>query len=383
MTRFTRWIVSGVSLAALAAVWGYVASIQGTRVPYDEYVLPVALTISMMAVAAIAQAWDVGFEPGRGRIVESGEVILGRLRSRLELRELDGILVGESDGVDIRIESVGGGEIDVRLDGCGPVDLAAQRRTLLAQEDHVIGDEEFDAAVRVSGDERLCRAGLDRKTRRLVLNALARVADLRLEDGTMRGRFRVGAGGDAEGIVRMMLSIAKRLSGTDPIEALAESSAADPHAAVRRRCLQALCSFHAASPQCRKALVSALADADPSVRLIAAARTGAAGFDALEAIARDRACAAELRVEAFKECMRVLPASRSRLLTTDLLGDPVELIADMARELARDAGAQRGGLAVAEAVPAAGAVSVPVEAGALELAEDGGVAVPRGRNTPA
>lgn len=370
MSDRARAIVTLAALVVMGASWGAVLFAQAGRYPYEELALPAAILATTMAAALLPEIWKR--KPPVGARPDSAARMLADVARRLRLGQTGRRLTGTSEGIGIVVEGTFDGRPEIVLTSCGPVDLAPQPAMRLGAQDEEVGDDEFDRKVRVSGDAIACHAVLDERTRRTWLAALERFPGLTVAGGVLRAKLGTEprVAGEIEGAIQSLLSLAKRLAATDVLAGLLANAQGDPVAAVRLRCLRVLFARFADRPEYRRAVVAALTDSDPEVRLFAAGRTGPAGFDELEALARDSALPESIRAEAARQALRLLPAERRRALSVDLLHDPLEAVRAVAREQAERGGAEAGQLAVAEPEEG-GRVSVVDEAGALSLAARG------------
>jgi HEAT repeat protein len=164
-----------------------------------------------------------------------------------------------------------------------------------------MGDEAFDRALYLQGDERLFRALLDAPTRRLVLEAFSGVVvsddgqeavTVTLANGTMQAAFADRLGTDAPPrpeTVRRLLELARRLQEPTDVTALIVANAhVDPIPDVRRQALRTLERTAPQDPATRAAMQrSAQADADAEIRLYAALWLDRDGWAVLDELAAD------------------------------------------------------------------------------------------------
>ncbi len=174
---------------------------------------------------------------------------------------------------------------------------------------YVTGDEAFDRTFRIQGGEGRVRAALDAPTRATLVHVAPQitVSDGRLE-ATIEGPIHRAALRD---VMSALEALGDRLSsGGGVVERIAAHVAEDPHAGVRRACLEFLVEHHADEPETADTAYRALDDEDARVRLFAATALGAAGFEVAAAIALDPEVETDLRVAAFRAAVPHAPADR-------------------------------------------------------------------------
>jgi HEAT repeats len=164
-----------------------------------------------------------------------------------------------------------------------------------------IGDDTFDRALYLQGDERLFRALLDAETRQLLMEAFSGgvgaegVRDqvrLQLGNGQMQAAFTDSLGSGPlprPATVRWFLDLARRLQHPADVSArLAANAERDPLPSVRRLILRTLERTAPTEPVTREAMErAARGDPDGSVRLQAALWLGKDGRSTLEALSTD------------------------------------------------------------------------------------------------
>lgn len=154
-------------------------------------------------------------------------------------------------------------------------------------EDHTVGDDDFDAAVRVGGEPPRFMALLDARTREAVLTALTGGNPPQVQEGVVVKEEPL-AGLEApafEAHVRELVRLAKLLMLRESWipRRLAANAAADPVVEVRRRCLKLLADQFPDAPETGPALRAALDDEAAVIALQAAlALEGAADFERIK-----------------------------------------------------------------------------------------------------
>ncbi|HYV50027.1 MAG TPA: HEAT repeat domain-containing protein [Myxococcaceae bacterium] len=167
----------------------------------------------------------------------------------------------------------------VRLPAPIPEDLKLSAETFLTQVsaqlgkgDLQTGDEPFDAAVSIRGEDAEVLARLTQPARRALQSLIERGAKLE------SGRLELALKSQATEAIEILSAVkelvgAARLFHLDWIsvpEALARNAAEDPEAQVRLRNLSMLFRDHPRTELARKAAAKALEDPEPAVRLRAA-----------------------------------------------------------------------------------------------------------------
>jgi hypothetical protein len=200
-----------------------------------------------------------------------------------------------------------------------------------------IGDEAFDRALYLQGDERLSRALLDAETRKLLQEAFSGLlgpagaserATLKLFGGELHATFADGLMPKPE-TVRWLLDVGGRLQEpSDVMDRLVENADRDPLPEVRRLILRTLQRTAPTDPATRRAIERAASgDTAPQVRLQAALWLGPEGWPTLTELASDPAVEDSVSaqaIEALGEQMPLEVASRvlehssgaGRVLTT-------------------------------------------------------------------
>lgn len=187
-----------------------------------------------------------------------------------------------------------------------PTDLRLRKRALLPalvgmrdEGELATGDEIFDQAIAVDGDEAVVRAVLDMQCRNRLRGLLVE-RNGRLEAGKLRCEVKRPSHIVPE--VRVMVAIAEALRvprGT-VASRLATTAITDTDAHVRRRCRATLRSRFPSHPETERAMRASLRDTDASARVEAAGALAAAGLPVLETIAGDESVADELRIQAIQ-----------------------------------------------------------------------------------
>jgi HEAT repeat protein len=190
-----------------------------------------------------------------------------------------------------------------------------------------IGDEAFDRALYIQGDERLLRALLDAETRRLLMDAFSRgigfegtgdAFNITLAAGSLHALFFDAVDSDplpSVQTVRTLLDLATRLQEpSDPSARLAENRRGDPLPGVRREALRMMERAAPADPATRAEMERAAGeDPDGGVRLQAALWLGPEGKATLEALAVDGTVEDAVSARAIEELgerLAVVPARR-------------------------------------------------------------------------
>lgn len=168
-----------------------------------------------------------------------------------------------------------------------------------------VGDPVFDKAAKVLGDESAALSVLDAEARETLQRLVPR--NWAFEDGAwvLVTSGRLGdelSGRIAEGIE---LAHAVRDGRGDVSARLKVIAATDPLVQVRRRALERLVADFAVRLVTREALIAAVSDVDPTLRLFAALQLG--NTSALADLAQDAALAAEVRLEAFEGLVQRAP----------------------------------------------------------------------------
>jgi hypothetical protein len=208
------------------------------------------------------------------------------------------------------------------------------------ERDLEVGDPAFDADVAVHGDAEAAVAALTQEAR-VAARALIRDG-YAVHGGTVHFTHRRGARDAAELVVaaRRAIWLAGLLASSETIpQRLVSRAASDPLAGVRRRALERLADGFAELPETAAALAAALGDADPGVRVFAAARLGAAGEPTLLALVGDSRVPDGVIVEALAALAGRLPAERAvALLVESAPGRGAAVLAAAAGSLTTPAG---------------------------------------------
>lgn len=206
-----------------------------------------------------------------------------------------------------------------------PKVLKGRMGQLIGQQDIELGDDAFDEAVLVEGDETRAIAALDRETRKNV--SLFVTMGGTVSSGLVRGRvanMRMEPS-KAVGTVQLMLKIAKGLAlPADPEDHLLLNAKKDPRPLVRLRNLAELVHYAPASTTTSQALKHGLGDASPKVQLYAAARLGRPAFPELARLAGNTKLKPSLRVHAIKTMARWVGEAEVRAPILALLSDRSE-----------------------------------------------------------
>ena len=208
------------------------------------------------------------------------------------------------------------------------------------ERDLEVGDPAFDAEVAVHGDAASAVAALTQEAR---VAARALICDgYAVQRGTVHFACRRGARDAAELVVaaRRAIWLAGLLASSETIpRRLAAQASGDPLPGVRRRALERLADGFAELPETAAALAAALGDADPGVRVFAAARLGAAGEPTLLDLLADAQVPDGVVVEALAALAGRLPAERAvALLVESAPGRGAAVLAAAAGSLTTPAG---------------------------------------------
>jgi HEAT repeat protein len=275
----------------------------------------VILAVGGAVVGLTALLWFVGRHDARWKRIARG--VWSDAAGELGLERSDPPggrgLAGAIEGFEVSVQTdknpvvvrarlKGGGRIskDVRMDAAkffpdekiGPVVS--------------LGDEDFDALVRVAGreDEVLAALGVEgRAAAKAFIDDGGKVSGGDLEVALDLDEDRVVRG------VRRMVALAKSLAVGSVAEALLENATKDPSAAVRRRNLVALTRSKPDSKEAIWGLQAALRDLDPVMRFFAAEQLAdnPEGRDTLVKLVENRALPEALRATALERLAEVHP----------------------------------------------------------------------------
>ncbi len=251
-------LVFVVAVAVTALVVGP-AAVGGVLLVFALALAAGALRVRLARLDWPRLAAERGLEYTRSPDSAKGDRIEGTIDGvevLIDRRPPDGGVARAGRGTRLRWSLGVGLGLRVRLRGAIPRSLGLAPEGLrsrvdraLGRGDVLVGDEDFDEAIRVSGDEVTALALLDLPTREL-LRSLAQPVGPRLEDGDLLfDRSGVGVGRPArtlDDVLDALLELARRLRQDDDDLAvrLATRVAREPVAGVRRRCLELLLSRH-------------------------------------------------------------------------------------------------------------------------------------------
>jgi hypothetical protein len=182
---------------------------------------------------------------------------------------------------------------------------------MLKGDDMRTGDDVFDSAILLRGDETELLARMNQPARELALAVVQSEAEL--SDGRfvleMRGTRDALAALDAS--VDTLVAFAKAVRLNGPVVAhLAANAKGDPDAGVRARNLRELVDVYGSARETADAIAAGLGDRAAMVRLEAAlAKPGPAADAALEALVADETLDAALRVKAARTLAERRPQS--------------------------------------------------------------------------
>jgi hypothetical protein len=233
---------------------------------------------------------------------------------------------GEIDGVHVAIESflkrsgktsLRYTRLEVATELPGNTTLASETTfrssvgRMLKGDDMRTGDDVFDSAILLRGDETELLARMNQPARELALAVVQSEAEL--SDGRfvleMRGTRDALAALDAS--VDTLVAFAKAVRLNGPVVAhLAANAKGDPDAGVRARNLRELVDVYGSARETADAIAAGLGDRAAMVRLEAAlAKPGPAADAALEALVADETLDAALRVKAARTLAERRPQS--------------------------------------------------------------------------
>jgi hypothetical protein len=207
------------------------------------------------------------------------------------------VSTGKSSQVFTRIRVGTGVARDVVFEAEG---VGASFKKWFLGSDVEVGDELFDSAVVVRGDEDELLSRLTRDARLAVRDVVQRKA--RLKDGELVWT-RSGLVSDVSLLVDTANALAHAaacLDTGDRVAAIAKNAASDPVHDFRHACLRRLIAHHPRRPETRQAVEAGLRDRSPDVRVLAASAAGPAGVPALLQIATDPGGRMEHRVVAWR-----------------------------------------------------------------------------------
>ncbi|PIE16487.1 MAG: hypothetical protein CSA66_07325 [Proteobacteria bacterium] len=184
-----------------------------------------------------------------------------------------------------------------------------------------LGVEAFDRLLEVQH----VGGGLDLVSR-LGEQSRAGLVRLVVERGATVERGRVtlverGLSDDGERLAAQVEEVARLAAaldrnGAEAARAAADIVAGDPEVALRRRALQALCEEAPSDDDTARAVLAALKDEDPELRVMAAERCGLEGFDAARGVALDELAPTALRVRTTALLAQRYPERRAASLET-------------------------------------------------------------------
>jgi len=259
-------------------------------------------------------------------------------------------LRGRMDGLSVEVTEKAANKAThtvytVRLPAPVPEDLRLSAENFLTQvsarlgnEDLQTGDELFDAAVLVRGEESELLARLTQPARRALQALIEKGA--KLESGKLELVLKTQVSAEYELIdtLRELVAAARlfHLEGRSVPESLARNAAGDPEALVRLRNLSALFRDHPRTEAARQAAAKALEDSDPAVRLRAAEfLPGAGASPVLTALVRSDEVT-WVRAEALRVLSRQCAyAEISDTVALALRADEEELRQEAVRAVAR------------------------------------------------
>ena len=246
--------------------------------------------------------------------------------TRLTVRGLSTLVAIRREGVSTRIaRAIGGGEV-------------------------LLGDEPFDRALYLQGDERLFRALLDAKTRKHLVAAFSGSigpASGELTLSLAHGELQASFADDPDkgrlvrrGTVRWLLRLAVRLQDpTDIVGRLTANAERDPLPLVRRQCLRVLHETAPFDPGTQGALHrAARSDRDAEVRLQAALALDQDGWPTLEELATSGTVEDALSARAFEGLGQHVATGRAPRLLEDSLAAGRVLTARAAAKVLGGAG---------------------------------------------
>jgi HEAT repeats len=254
-------------------------------------------------------------------------------------------VVGRRPPIQVTITPYGGVGLtaaSVTIDGLPQTLRVAHRsiRTeaarLVAGDGLVLGDPRFDETFVLDGDPLVVRAAFDEETRAVALRLFGSRQSVAGElalggtgspTGVSGGTLRVACSDasiprtpEPEELLRLALALVDRLSGVQVEERLAAIARRDPVNAVRLSALELLRDERPGHPAAREALVAGCADAEPFIRLTAAAALGPRdGRAALQPLASSAAVSDEVSAGAVDALRSALAPDDARAILAESL----------------------------------------------------------------
>lgn len=253
-------------------------------------------------------------------------------------------VVGRRKPITVTITPYGGVGLtaaSVTIDGL-PQPLRVAHRSirteaarLVAGDGLVLGDPRFDDTFVLDGDPLVVRAAFDEETRAAALRlfgprqsvagelALGTGGLTGLSGGTLRvvcSDASIPRTPEPEELLRLALALVDRLSDVEVEERLAAIARRDPVNAVRLGALELLRDERSGHPATREALVAGCADAEPFIRLTAAAALGPRdGRAALQPLASSAAVSDEVSAGAVCALRSALAPDAARAILAESL----------------------------------------------------------------
>jgi HEAT repeat protein len=166
----------------------------------------------------------------------------------------------------------------------------------------LIGDDEFDAAVAVYGDEMTVRALLDAATRAVVMERVVKQGSI--VHGSTVFLSQIGHVAEKKEIIEKIEHLAGfgdrlRLDPSSLCEKLLSAARREPLTKVRQRAFHLLFANFSKHDALKRMIVEILRDPDPLIRLFAAQAQGEDGVARVEAIAIDPDIPPKTRIVAY------------------------------------------------------------------------------------
>jgi HEAT repeat protein len=182
-------------------------------------------------------------------------------------------------------------------------------------EDILTGDQEFDAAVNVSGQEPVAAALLGEQTRRSVRRLISSGGGVRQGCLYLEKEGRMSEPGEIRDAVGMLVKFASDLPAGKPAERLLANATSDRIPGVRLQNLRLLDKWFRTEEETRRGAERALSDPEPSIRLLAATLVPAGqGAPVLKGLLEDPAIADDV----LRDAVRAAGAAKDASLLAPL-----------------------------------------------------------------
>jgi hypothetical protein len=239
---------------------------------------------------------------------------------------------GKSSDTNITVDS--GGTIPRTL-ALGPESILSKLRIAAGRGDVFTGDQAFDRAIRVLGDETMAVAWLDDGTRRMFQ---AQAGSLEVQNGVLTIERSGALGGPSlVEAVGSTVQLAERLTlRKDDVPGRLQLKVGHEPPAAARRALELLQLRFPDHPAAREAIQTALTSPVPELRLAAACYLGEQGLVHVRELVVSKAVPVDLRLEGLVHYGLAAPVPEA-LVLIDRVGGPLaeaELPAEVAERLA-------------------------------------------------